>query len=93
MILLLAHFYAHARHTFARKMAFFSLHEGDYAIFGGMDREISAHVSARTSDLGSTSLADQNFAIFDFLSTESLHAKPLPSIVMDVLGGTASFDM
>ena len=69
----------------------FSFDEGNYAIFCGMDGEVARHISARAGDLSSASLADENFAVFDFLATKALDAEALASIVMDVFGGTASF--
>ena len=74
-------------------MGFFGFDKSNYAVFGSVDGEIAGHISAWTGDFGSTSLADENFAVFDFLATEALDAKALASIIMDIFGGTASFDM
>jgi hypothetical protein len=74
-------------------MRLFGLDEGHDSIPRGMNCEISRHICAWTSNLGSTSLAHQNLTISDFLATKALDAKALASIVMDVFGGTASFYM
>ncbi len=58
-----------------------------------MNGEVARHIGAWARKFGRTSLADKNFAVFDFLTAEAFDAKALASIVMDVFGGTASFNM
>ena len=87
----LTDFDADAGQGFAGEVSFLGLNKLDDAIFGGVDGEIAGHVSAWACNFRSTSLTDENFAVFDFLATEALDAKALASIVMDVFGGTASF--
>ena len=74
-------------------MSFLSFDKSNYTIFGSVDRIITRHIGARTSKFRGAGLADENFAVFDFLATETLDAEALASIVMDIFGGTASFDM
>ena len=86
-------FDASAANVFAREVALLGLHEYNLAINSGMDCKVAAHESARASDFGCASLADENFAGFDSLATKALDAEALASIVMDVFTGTTSFDM
>lgn len=58
-----------------------------------MDREITGHISTLASNLSRTGLANEDFAITDFLTTEALDTETLASIVVNIFGGTASFDM
>ena len=74
-------------------MSLFGLDESDNAIFGSVDSEIPGHIGARAGDFSSAGLADENFAVFDFLATKTFDAEALASIVVNILGGTASFDM
>ena len=89
----LANFDAHTWHIFAREVRLLRLHESDNAIFRGMDRKIAAHVSTWASNLSATGLAHENFAVANSLATKTLHTEALAGIVVDVFGGTASFDM
>ena len=74
-------------------MGFFGFDKSNYAVFGSVDSEITGHIGARASDFGGTSLTDENFAVFDFLAAKALNAEALTSIVVNIFGGTASFDM
>lgn len=74
-------------------MLFLGLDEGDFTVFGGMNRVIAAGVGTFTSDFGAASLADENFAGLDFLTTKALDAKALTGVVVDVLACTACFDV
>ena len=86
-------FDASAANVLAGEVALLGLNEDDLAVDSGMNREVTAHESARASDLGCASLADENFAGFDSLATKALDAEALASIVVDVFTGTTSFDM
>lgn len=86
-------FDASAANVFAREVTLLGLYEYDLAVNSGMDRKVAAHESARASDFGCASLADENFAGFDSLATKALDAEALASIVVDVFTGTTSFDM
>jgi hypothetical protein len=86
-------FDAGAWNALAREVILLGLHEDDLAIDSGVDREVAAHERARTSNLGSASLANKNFTGFDGLATKAFDTKALASIVVDVLTGTTSFDM
>jgi len=67
--------------------------EGNYAIFGGVNREVAGHKGAGTSQLGAANLANQNFTLADFLTTKALQAQALTGRVVDVFGGAASFNV
>ena len=86
-------FDASAANALAGEVALLGLYEYNLAINSGMNRKVAAHESARASDLGCASLADENFAGFDSLATKALNAEALASIVVDVFTGTTSFDM
>ena len=87
------HFYADAGERLAREVSLLGFDESDYPILCSMDSEVARHISAGTGDLGGASLADENFAVLYLLAAEALDAEALASIVMDIFGGTASFDM
>lgn len=86
-------FDASAANVLAGEVALLGLHEDDLAIDSGVDREVAAHESARASNLGCASLANENFTGLDGLATKALDAEALASIVVDVFTGTTSFDM
>ena len=86
-------FDASAANALAGEMAFLGLYEDDLAINGGMNREVAAHESARASELGCASLANENFTGLYGLTTKAFNAEALASIVVDVFTGTTSFDM
>ena len=86
-------FDASAANALAGEVALLGLYEYNLAINSGMNRKVAAHESARASDFGCASLADENFAGFDSLATKALNAEALASIVVDVFTGTTSFDM
>ena len=86
-------FDASAADVFAGEVALLGLHEDNLAINSSMNREIAAHESARASNLGCASLANENFTGLDGLATKALDAEALASIVVDVFAGTTSFDM
>ncbi len=75
-------FYASAWDAFAGEVAFLGLDEDNFAINCSMDSKVAAHVSARASELSSTSLADENFASLYLLATKTLDAKSLAGIVV-----------
>ena len=77
----------------AGEVGLFGLDEGDDAVSGGMDGEIAGDVGSLASNLRGASLADDDFAVLDFLATKTLHAETLAGVIMDIFGGTASFDM
>ena len=58
-----------------------------------MNRKITRHISDFACELGAASLADEDFAGFDFLAAKALDTKTLAGIVVDVLSGTTRFDM
>ena len=72
-------------------MGFFGFNKGDDAIFSSMNREVFGHVSAWAGDFGRAGLADDDFTVFDFLTTKTLNTKSLTGVVVDILGGTSSF--
>lgn len=86
-------FDAGAWNALAREVILLGLHEDDFAVNGSVNREVAAHESARASNLGCASLANENFAGSDSLATKAFDTKALASIVVDVLTGTTSFDM
>ena len=86
-------FYASAWNAAAGEVILLSLNEDDLAIDGSMNREITAHESARAGDLSCTGLANENLASLNGLATKALDAEALASIVVDVFTGTTSFDM
>ncbi|MNT63838.1 hypothetical protein D3C72_2016850 [compost metagenome] len=49
-----------------------------------MNSEVLAHECAWASNLSATSLAHENFASADFLTTEALYAKALTGVIVDV---------
>lgn len=63
------------------------------AVFGGVDGEVAADGGAFAGALGHTDLADDDFAVFDRLATETLDAQALALAIAGVLAGTASFHM
>ena len=76
------YFDASAWYALARKMAFLGFNENNFAIDGCMNGKIAAHEGARTGDLRSASLTDENFASLYLLATETLDAKSLAGIVV-----------
>ena len=90
-MLILSDFYANSWQAFAGEMGLFGFDKSNDAVFGSMNGEIARHVSARTGNFGGASLANENFAVFDFLSAEALDAEALTGIVVNIFGGTASF--
>lgn len=84
---------AGARGGLAGEAGFLDLVEENGTANRGMDGEILAHISARTSDFGRAGLAHQYFAGVDFLATKTLDAKAGASIVMDIFTGSTSFYM
>ena len=89
----LSDFDADAGEGLAGEVGLLGFDEGDYAVLGCVNGKIAGHVGAWASNLSGASLTDENFAVLDFLTTEALDAEALASIVMYILGGTASFDM
>ena len=65
-------FDASAANALAGEVALLGLYEYNLAINSGMNRKVAAHESARASDFGCASLADENFAGFDSLATKAL---------------------
>ncbi len=90
---LLSHFYSYAGEGATGEVGLFGFNESDYAVFSCVNRKVSRHISTRAGNFSGAGLADENFAVFDFLATETLNAEALASIVMDIFGGTASFNM
>ena len=58
-----------------------------------MNCKVTRHISPRTSNLGRPRLAHQHLTVPDLLPAKALHAQALTGIVVDIFGGTASFDM
>ena len=77
--------YLRARLGATGKTTFFDLAKSDNAIFSGMNSVVAAYKSARASDFGAASLANNNFACAHFLATKALHAKASAGVVVDVL--------
>ena len=72
-------------------MAFLGLYEGDDSVFRGVDGEVAGHVSALASDFGRAGLADENFAVSDFLASEAFYTESCAGIIVNIFGGTACF--
>ncbi len=81
-ILSSVNFDAGAWNAFAREVIILGLYENNFTIDGCMDGEIAAHEGARTGNLRSASLTDEDFASLYLLATETLDAKSLDSIVV-----------
>ena len=64
------------------EMSLLGLHEDNTTINGCMDGVVAAHESARTGNLGCTSLANENFTSLNELATKTLDAKSLAGIVV-----------
>ena len=75
-------FNAGARYALAREVILLGLNENNLTVDGCMDGKIAAHEGARTGNLRSASLTDENFASLDLLATETLDAKSLAGIVV-----------
>lgn len=58
-----------------------------------MNGEVAADFCAVTAALRHTDLADDDLAGFNFLAAADLDAEALAGRVVDIFGGTASFDM
>ena len=86
-------FDASAANALAREVILLGLNEDNLAVDGSMNREVTAHESARASELGCASLANENFTGFYGLATKAFDAEALASIVVEVFTGTTSFDM
>jgi hypothetical protein len=80
-------------HRTTAKEADFALGEGDDAIAGGVNREVTAHLGADAGAFGHADLTDDNLAGFNRLATKQLDAEALTGTIVDIFGGTASFDM
>ena len=75
-------FNASAGHAFAREVMLLGFNENNFTVDGCMDGKIAAHEGARTGNLRSASLTDENFASLYLLATETLDAKSLAGIVV-----------
>ena len=75
-------FNAGAWNALAGKMILLGLNEDDLAINRCMNREVTAHERARASDLRSASLANKYFASANRLTTKTLDAEALTSVVV-----------
>ena len=93
MELLLSNLYADAGERLAGEVSFLRFDESHDTIFRGVNREVPGHISTWAGDLGATGLTNNDLAIFNFLATKTLDAEALASVIMDILGGTASFNM
>ena len=87
------YFDASAGEGAAGEVGFFGFDEVNGAVNGSVDTVVAGEESARAGDLAATGLADDNFASFDGLATETFDAEALTCVVVDVFGGTAGFDM
>ena len=74
-------------------MGFLGFDKSNDAIFSGVNGEVAGHIGAGAGDFSGAGLTDENFAVFDFLPTKTLNAETLTSIVVNIFGGTASFNM
>ena len=74
-------------------MAFFRFDESDDTVFFGVDSEVFGHVSSLAGDFSRTGLADENFACFYLLAAKAFDAKALAGIIVNIFGGTASFNV
>lgn len=77
----------------AGERAFFDSFEADDAVFGGVNREVAADVGARTSNFGVACLADENFALADFLAAVALDAQSSAIWLAASPNRTASFNV
>ncbi len=75
-------FDASAWNAFAREVVLLSLNEDDFTIDGCMDGEVAAHERAWASDLRSAGLANEYFASANRLTTKTLDAEALTSVVV-----------
>jgi hypothetical protein len=66
---------------------------GDDAITLGVDGKVTAQEGAGAGALGHADLTDDNHTGFDFLAAVKLNAEALAGTIVDVFGGTASFDV
>ena len=71
-----------ARYALAREVMLLGLNENNFTVDGCMDGKITAHEGARTGNLRSASLTDEDFASLYLLATETLDAKSLAGIVV-----------
>jgi len=65
--------------------AFFNLFEAHYTSGCCVNSEVAADVCTRTSDLGTTGLANEYFTRVNLLAAKALHAKASAGVVVDVL--------
>lgn len=63
-------------------MVFLGLNKDDFTIDGSMDGEVAAHERAWASDLRSAGLANEYFASANRLTTKTLDAEALTSVVV-----------
>ena len=84
---------ADARNGLAGEMGLFSFDKSDNPVFRGVNGEVPRNVSPGAGDFGAAGLANEDLAALYFLATKTLDAETLASVVVDVLGGTASFNM
>jgi hypothetical protein len=63
------------------------------AIFGGVNGKVTAHFGASTTALGHADLAHDNLTGLNLRTTINLNAEALTWTVVNIFGGTASFDV
>jgi hypothetical protein len=85
--------YFSAANRLAAKSAYFALCVGDHAILGGVNREIAAHGRAFAGALCHADLPDDDLANLNFFTTKQLNTKSLTGGIVNIFGGTASFDV
>ena len=76
------YFYASAWNALAGEVALFGLYEDYLTINSSMDGEVAAHERAWASELRSAGLANEYFASANRLTTKTLDAKALTSVVV-----------
>jgi hypothetical protein len=62
-------------------------------VFCSVDSKVAADARAFTWALGHADLADDNLTGLNFCATKQLNAKALAGAVVNIFGGTASFDV
>ena len=77
----------------AREVSFLGFYEMNGTVDGGMDGVVAGKEGTWAGDFGTAGLADEDFASFDFLAAKTFDAEALAGIVVNIFGGSASFDM
>lgn len=85
--------YFGAADSLAAKQTHFADLVAHNAVFCSVDSEVAADLGANAGALGHANLAYDHLADFYNLATENLYTKTLAGTVVNIFGGTASFDV